>query len=205
MYTGFVGIYSKLAHLLMERPYNKKSFDKILEVGAGHGEHLSAVRCDFEEYIQSDIDIKLLKITKKLPRNVKNISLDAQDLSIFKDNEFDRVVVTCLLAHLDNPRAALIEWQRVVKNGGFITLYIPTEMGLLLRLARRFIMVPKSRKHGQDHMRVVNLDHRNHYPYMRALLEDTYSSNKVIKNLYPFPKLTYDFNLFEIWQIKVNK
>lgn len=50
---------------------------------------------------------------------------DAADLSQFLDGAFDAVFSSHVLEHLADPRAALEEWWRVIKVGGYLILYLP--------------------------------------------------------------------------------
>lgn len=203
MYSGIVGFYSRMTHRIMERPFRGRNYKRVLEVGAGQGQHFNFVQCNIEEYLESDLDSEL-KIYSRNNENVsryERITLDAQNLDCFSDESFDRVIATCLLAHLDFPENALLEWKRVTKVGGVITIYVPTEPGMLLRLTRGVVMVPKSKKFGQDHLAVVYRDHRNHYPMMRTLIEVVFSGNQIKRKRFPLPFLGWNFNFFEIFQI----
>lgn len=51
--------------------------------------------------------------------------LDATDLHVFEDNKFDFAVTIHVLEHLTNPIKALLEWNRLVKDGGYIVTAIP--------------------------------------------------------------------------------
>jgi ADP-heptose:LPS heptosyltransferase/predicted SAM-dependent methyltransferase len=51
---------------------------------------------------------------------------DAADLGQFKDESFDAVFSSHCLEHLDDMAAALGEWCRVLKPGGFLCLYVPS-------------------------------------------------------------------------------
>jgi glycosyltransferase involved in cell wall biosynthesis len=50
---------------------------------------------------------------------------DATKLHMFKDNQFDYVYSSHFLEHLYNPVKALVEWNRVLKNNGYLILYLP--------------------------------------------------------------------------------
>ena len=54
-------------HKLMEVPFFGLAAGKILEVGAGAGEHLPFVTQRFETYYQTDLDISLLGSTPPPP------------------------------------------------------------------------------------------------------------------------------------------
>lgn len=48
-----------------------------------------------------------------------------EDLSIFADNSMDFVFSSHLLEHITDYEAALKEWWRVIKHGGYLILYLP--------------------------------------------------------------------------------
>ena len=120
----------------------------VLEIGGGSGEHLPFVR-----YIPTDsyVSFDLRPIITK--EHLRNISLefksrlrfvegDAQDLP-FKDEAFDRVFTTCLLHHVDDVLAVLIEVRRVTEIGGEIAFILPTDPGLLNQLVKRIFSFRK--------------------------------------------------------------
>lgn len=202
MYTGVIGAYSRAVHKLMERPYKDKYTPKILEVGAGKGQHLAFVTSKYDEYVEVDIDPELSVNAARRDDRVTRYAQDAQDLHFFADSTFDRVIATCLLAHLDKPEQALREWRRVLKPGGHLTIYVPAEPGMLLRAGRSLVVAPKSRKFGQDHHGVVYRDHRNHYPAMRHIIRDVFGRDEIRKTRFPLPFLGWNFAIFDIFQIQ---
>lgn len=202
MYTGIIGKYSRLVHKLMERPYKGKYTPKILEVGAGKGQHVVFVASKYDEYVEVDIDPELAVKNPYQDSRVTRYAQDAQDLSLFADDTFDRVIATCLLAHLEKPEQALREWRRVLKPGGGLTIYVPAEPGMLLRAGRSLVVAPKSRRFGQDHHGVVYRDHRNHYPAMRHIIRDVFKEDEIRKMRFPLPFLGWNFAIFDIFQIQ---
>lgn len=111
IYTGLIGWFSRLTHELMDRPFRNTKTPVVLEVGAGVGQHARYSRTDFDTYYSTDIsDDALAACTTKDPRVIV-MKADAQHLSTFADESVDRVVATCLLAHLADP-------ERPSRNGG---------------------------------------------------------------------------------------
>jgi predicted SAM-dependent methyltransferase len=51
---------------------------------------------------------------------------DAADLAAFKDEAFDAVFSSHVLEHMADMPAALAEWSRVIKPGGYLCLYVPS-------------------------------------------------------------------------------
>src|SRR4030066_106043 len=50
---------------------------------------------------------------------------DAKDLSMFTSGYFDAVFSSHLLEHIEDFKAALKGWWRVIKQGGYLVLYLP--------------------------------------------------------------------------------
>jgi phosphatidylethanolamine/phosphatidyl-N-methylethanolamine N-methyltransferase len=199
MYKGVVGTYSRLVHKLMERPYRGMDTPRILEVGSGFGQHAEFVASDFVEYIQSDFDpVLVARQHPDDPRVIPTVA-NAEDLSQFPDQSFDRVIATCLLAHLDNPERALGEWHRVLKPGGSLCVYVPAEPGILLRFLRHVVVAPKSKKLGQDHLSIVYRDHRNHLPGMRYMIKHAFRGDKLRKKRFPTGLVGWNLALFDVY------
>lgn len=201
MYTGTIGIYSRLTHKLMDRPFRGTKTPVVLEVGAGAGQHAQYSLTDFEKYYLTDISEEALRACPADDPRVISMVADAQDLSAFEDESVDRIVATCLLAHLSEPEKALQEWYRVLKSGGSLSIYVPAEPGMLLRLLRTLVVVPKSRKLGNDHLAIIYRDHRNHYPSMSLMIRSVFSSDVIRRRRFPTRLLGWNFSLFDIFHI----
>jgi len=204
MYSGVIGVYSRFVHWLMERRYKGLSTPTVLELGAGAGQHLAFVKNDFTTYIETDIDPELSLASCADPRVERRV-VDAGNLGSVDSNSIDRLIATCLLAHLDSPVTALEEWRRVVKSQGYLTIYLPTEPGWLLRTLRRLFVAPKSRRYGQDHMVLVAEDHRNNYLDMSRMIKEVFGRDQVSRARFPLPLITWHLSLFEIVHIVVDK
>ena len=204
MGTGLISKVWALIHRQMERPYSGEHYAKILEIGAGNGEHIPFVRCDFENYVATDIRIdNLVNISKDDSRITVEVQ-DAQKLS-FPDDTFDRVIITCLLAHLDRPEEAISEVHRVLKkNHGYVTIYLPCEPGIFLRFTRTLSTHFKARLRGvSDISRLHFLEHRNYYLALDNLIGHEFEQFQIKKRYYPFPFLTWNSNLYRIYQISM--
>ncbi len=74
---------------------SKKGFDKVLEVGAGHGQHYTYLKGNFGTYTMTDVLPNLLnniEVTNSRVVIEKN-SIDAASLR-YDDNSFDRLIAT---------------------------------------------------------------------------------------------------------------
>jgi ubiquinone/menaquinone biosynthesis C-methylase UbiE len=201
--SGIIGRFANHYHQLMERDFIDKRYDNILEVGAGKGQHLQYVKCQFKYYLQTDIRNND-SISSIASNNSEWLLADAQNLSQFNDGQFERTIATCLIAHLPDPEIALKEWRRVTsKNGGIISIYVPCEPSLLLRLAQGLSTKRKVKKIGIDYSLMHYQEHRNHYFYVRALISEIFRNDKIKKIGFPNKFLPFDFKLYEIYQIQL--
>jgi phosphatidylethanolamine/phosphatidyl-N-methylethanolamine N-methyltransferase len=202
MGTGIISRVWGIIHSQMERPFSGGSYPNILEIGAGNGEHIPFVACNYESYLATDIRIENLSNIQKIESRVKLQVEDAQKLTL-QDDSFDRVIVTCLLAHLDKPEEAVAELHRVVrKHSGYVTIYLPCEPGIFLRLIRNFSTHLKARKRGvEDISRIHYLEHRNYYLALDSLITNEFNGSRIKKRFYPFRYLSWNLNLYRIYQI----
>jgi len=197
---GLLSMLWKYPHKLMEKPFESNLNFKILELGSGEGEHIAFVASDYKQYIASDLrEINHPNLTSA--SKIKTQVFDAQTVP-FNNAEFERVIAGCLIAHLSDPETALIEWFRVLKPGGVLTIYIPTEPGLALRLFRRFISKRKATRAGyKGYDLFISREHVNDAHRLVFLLKELYLGSK-IKIIYsPFRIRTWYFNLFIIAHI----
>ena len=68
------------------------------------------------------------KVSEVVPYDTMYGNTDGQFLPEIKDGEFDFLHSSHTLEHLANARAALVNWLRVIKPGGFIVCTVPDEL-----------------------------------------------------------------------------
>jgi phosphatidylethanolamine/phosphatidyl-N-methylethanolamine N-methyltransferase len=205
--NGIVGLGSKLTHWSLERTpsfgglkrLSNKNF-RILEVGAGNGQHLNFIKQDYFSYEMTDLRPEMLPNQhEKVTVNKNSISADQLP---YPDHFFDRVIASCLIAHLNEPQIALSEWKRVVKQGGLITIYVPCEPGLLLRTLRALVTNPKKRKIGISNVALFQYrDHQQTYVRLKAEIHSL--TFNVHSRRFPFPFLPWNFNLWAVFTVKL--
>jgi phosphatidylethanolamine/phosphatidyl-N-methylethanolamine N-methyltransferase len=205
--TGIVGMVYRLTHKTIEKKIPIKSyFPNVLEVGAGTGQHFKFVCHQFDNYIQSDWR------PENLPKHnsdnrITNLSysVDASKLP-FEPNAFDRLISTCVLAHLDSGYEALAEWRRVVKDNGMISIYVPSEPSSALRFIRRFTTARNAKKIGiDDPISKHYFEHRNHKFTMEAWINSTFKDDSVYRKSYPSKYLPFNLQLWEVYTITICK
>jgi phosphatidylethanolamine/phosphatidyl-N-methylethanolamine N-methyltransferase len=201
--TGLLSLLWKYPHWLMERNFKSNKGKSILELGVGEGEHIQFVTDDFDKYVAYDLDGDRLQLISGF--GIPNLQIqqgDAQQLS-FPDATFDRLIATCLLVHLEDPEKALREWERVLKPGGTLTIYVPCEPGLALKLFRKFITKPKAKKMGYDGYDLfIARDHKTSADRVITLCRYIFGDGKMVVKYYPFLIKSWYLNLFSVIHIK---
>jgi SAM-dependent methyltransferase len=202
---GLIGFVGGLVHRNMEpSTLRENHLNNVLELGAGQGQHLNYVNHSFDTYHETDIRVSNLPKRDKSEFNLIQEAIDAQDLP-YSNSFFDRVIATCLLAHLDFPEKSLNECKRVTKNNGLITIYVPCEPGLLLRAARYISTVQKSKKLGVDHLSIHYREHRNYFISLNLLIMEVFYDCKISRKFWPLIVPSWNLNFGVVYQIKVNK
>jgi phosphatidylethanolamine/phosphatidyl-N-methylethanolamine N-methyltransferase len=189
----------RASHKLLEKAYgNQTHFRRVLEVGAGTGEHLFFVRHTFDEYVVTDLDPKTLEIAERklAGRFEGRVSFDQQTGNglAYSDNTFDRLVATHVLEHIYQPHLVLKEWYRVVKDGGILSILIPTDPGLAWRLGRHMGPRKNAMNMGIAYDYVMAREHVNSCNNLIAILRHYFPDSK--EAWWPFPVPSIDLNLF---------
>ncbi|NQU37776.1 MAG: class I SAM-dependent methyltransferase [Actinobacteria bacterium] len=201
--SGKPGRTRDILHNLMEKGLvGDTRFPKVLEIGANLGEHLAYVKHDYDEYFLTDVRVP----PEFADPRITSMEADVHKLP-FADDEFDRVVVTCVFHHLPNPGAAFQELRRVTRAGGLITILIPTDPGLGYRTVRTATTVREARKRGIGN--AVNVmhskAHHNHFWALRNLLKDAYKNDSVDALYWPLRIPSWNANLLTVWNITVGR
>ena len=147
MNQGLVGKMWRRIHHQLDKPFLHLTNLKIVEVGAGHGQHFNLSKLNVERYVEVDLQ-QLNRVNGKEIGIVERRVEDAERLKSVNDDEFDLLIATCLLPHLQDPELALNNFRRVVRNAGALSLYVPCEPGIVLRLARTLSTKRKRKKLG---------------------------------------------------------
>lgn len=135
------------------RQLDLKSAGRLLDVGCGTGRHileLSRYEGTFVGLDMADEDLKkmryLLALAAQEGRLMANVHIAQGDgMSLpFKDDEFDQVICTETLEHVDDDEAMLRDLIRVLRPGGVLVVSVPDEYSerLLWRLSPRYRTAP---------------------------------------------------------------
>jgi ubiquinone/menaquinone biosynthesis C-methylase UbiE len=198
----------RASHRLIERRHNKRDhFENVLEIGAGTGEHVSFVRHSFDQYVLTDLDYRTLDVAESklsnFHRNKLLFEVQIGESLSYKDDSFDRLVATHVLEHIYRPHLALKEWKRVVKNGGVLSILIPTDPGMAWRLGRYLGPRRNAIAQGIAYDYVMAREHVNPCNNLIALLRHYFPDH--IEGWWPAPIPSFDLNLFFAFHAVVSK
>ncbi len=107
---------------------NPQENEKIIDLGCGTGYYLFLlsslpVKLNLTGF---DYDKEALSEAKNsLPKNIKFLSGDLHRMP-FKDNSFDKAIISEVLEHLENDVKALKEIYRILKPGGMLVISVPS-------------------------------------------------------------------------------
>jgi ubiquinone/menaquinone biosynthesis C-methylase UbiE len=191
----------------LENFWVKEIPNRVLEVGGGSGEHLPYIQyVPGVSYTSIDIrdkanDDHIKKLSDQFVKKLSFVVGNAQRLP-FPDLYFDRVFSTCLLHHVDDVLAVLLEAKRVTIQGGEIAFICPTDPGLLNQLIKRLFSYPKLRKLTKIRPELFYaLDHKNHVGSILELIRFVFSEDQLKFHYRPFRVKSWNLNLLVVAKI----
>jgi phosphatidylethanolamine/phosphatidyl-N-methylethanolamine N-methyltransferase len=203
---GITGFLTKFIHKALEKNVKSK-YSKILEIGGGEGYHLPFVTCSYDKYFLTDISLRPLSDyarTIQLSGKLVHEFADGTKLT-YRKNQFDRVIFMCVLHHVSDIESLMREARRVCKNGGLISVYLPTDPGVTYSLMRRIVTWRKSCRLKIDYEYINSLGHRNHFYSIFNILKKEFQGDFVSIRRRPFPIPFYNLNLYYIIHITIKK
>jgi len=108
--------------------YKGRKVKSILDVGCADGKMLEFLLKELKvhDYKGVDFDQKLINLANE---DIKKHLEVGNALNLrFKDNNFDVLISTAVIEHLENPEKFLKESYRVLKEGGIIILTTPSPL-----------------------------------------------------------------------------
>ncbi len=191
----------KYMHRSIEKGFKSNLGLEILEIGANIGEHLPFVSQDFHSYTLTDIR----ETDFQNPSNSKvKFQVANVEALPFEDESFDRVILTCVLHHLNNPTKGLEEIRRVVRVGGKITILLPNDPGIVYRLLRGVSTLRTAKKVGLlEEVQIVHaLEHKNHCLAIKTLIKWVFSNDCIKLEFRPLRLPSYNLNAMTVLNIK---
>ena len=98
-----------------------------IEIGAQHlplKVSNGRTRIKYVDRIPKEVNAVLYKMPLEMMVE-PDYYLEAEDLNVFADQSLDFVIANHILEHMEDPIGALMEWFRVLKEGGVLFLAVP--------------------------------------------------------------------------------
>jgi len=187
----------RASHRLAERGLDaSQRYGRVLEVGSGPGEHAAFVRHGFDRYTLLDADGRALEVARRRLGGDARFDFVEHDGATlpWPDGHFDRVVATHVLEHIPHPHLVLREWCRVLRDGGLLTILIPTDPGLAWRLGRHLGPRRNALRRGIAYDYVMAREHVNACHNLVALIRHQLPERR--EAWWPLPVPAIDLNLF---------
>ena len=202
LYTGLLGYAMRYSHRQLEKFNGKKKYSKVLEIGAGSAPHIDYLKHDYDEYFVAETSDHALEFYKGM-KNIKAYSYDGANLP-FNNNFFDRIIISQCLEHINEPEKFLLEMMSKLKEGGILSISLPTDPGLLWRLGRLFIkyfIVKKTYNISKEEYEYINAtEHINSIFTLVNLIRYNFKK-QIEEHCLPFRIKLIDANLFYIVHI----
>jgi SAM-dependent methyltransferase len=198
------GLTSKVTHKSLERKIRRGHYSKVIEVGAGNGEHLKFLRHSFDYYLLTDLKYKNIDIENEdSEKKIFSKREDAMNFT-FADNIFDRLVATCIVLHLRDPERAMNEWRRVVKANGLVSIYVPNGENIFTQLARNMTTGRRAKRLGYHGLNLfIAREHLNSAWSIEQLIRFVFREDEV--KIVTWPRLPFFMRIFTTYQIRVIK
>jgi ubiquinone/menaquinone biosynthesis C-methylase UbiE len=163
------------------------------------------VKHEYDSYTILDLNqFPEWKVLAKSNSKLKFLVGNAE-LIPFKENTFNRIIVMCVLHHVDDVYAVLTECRRVVKNGGLISIYLPCDPGIIYKLARKMAIYRQIKKLNLDYRLINAVEHKNHVFGILVIINHVFKFDKIKKITRPFPIGGGNLNIYNVIQIAISK
>lgn len=199
---GLVGYFMNNCHKNMENEFANKN-DIVLEIGPGTSPHINYLNENFKKYYMLDSSLFSYNFLRNKFKKKKNIiiSRSKKNKIPFKKNYFDRIIMSHVLEHISEPENYILKVLTKLKKGGFLSISLPCDPGLLWRLGRlyqkTFHLKNKLNLSDQDYDYMIATEHVNSIFNLISILKHNFKENIVIEQFLPFKFLkSADCNLF---------
>jgi len=174
---------------------------RILEIGAGSGEHLKFVRYKprWTEYVALDLTPRISNpetaATAEALPNFRFVAGDAANVP-FDDNYFDLVISTCVLAHVAEPEQVFMDLRRVTKSGGRIVIGMPCDPGFVNQLFKRLLTYRVMKRAGVPDPKLdYARQHRNPIHNLLAFANHVFRDDDLRVRYFPFRIPSWNLNV----------
>ena len=187
----------RYCHRQLENFNREKKYSKILEIGAGDAPHLDYLKHDYDEYFIAETSSYAMKFYKEM-KNVKAYSYDGVSLP-FENNFFDRIIASHCLEHISEPEKFLFETMSKLKNGGVLSISLPTDPGLIWRFGQLFTKYFTAKRtyriSSREYDYLHATEHINSIFNLISIIRFNFKGS-IEEHFYPFKIKSPDINLF---------
>jgi len=140
--------------------------DSVLDAGCGEGYITKEIAKAAHTVKAIDANHGSIAAAKKL-NSAPNIDYELANIEVLKNQNFDKVVSSNVLEHVQDPKKALQSLLKVLKPGGKLILTFPNEKMLCIGRKLMFPLSWKEKKASTNHLRALTKED------IRSLLEGT--------------------------------
>lgn len=116
----FLGRRDIIYKLIMD--YHKDA--EILDIGCSGGALIGFLKAKgFKRLRGIDIDVRAIDICRQ--KGITDVRISDAAETEFKDRQFDIIIASDMLEHIENEDRALFEWYRILKPGGKLIVFVP--------------------------------------------------------------------------------
>jgi 2-polyprenyl-3-methyl-5-hydroxy-6-metoxy-1,4-benzoquinol methylase len=106
-----------------------RTFERVLDVGCGHGDLYEVLRPHVQEYAACDL-VRYDGLPEEVEFRASNLNVSVP----FEDGFADLVACVETIEHLENPRALFRELVRVSRPGALLVVTTPNQLSVLSKL-----------------------------------------------------------------------
>ena len=150
------------------------------------------------------LDLRKTELDSKwsLDLRIKTVEGNAESLP-FGAGEFDRVISTCLLHHVEKPELVLSEIERVLSQNGIATIFLSCDPGLAVRTLRKLTVARSAEKKGfKGYNLMISRDHRNHFGSLLEMAKFVFRNRELSVRYYPFGLRSWNLNGYTIVNVR---
>jgi SAM-dependent methyltransferase len=108
------------------------------------------------------------------------------------------------MLHLPDPESALVEWRRITRPGGVVSIYVPNEPGVLTRLGRAVTTRRAAQRAGfQGFDLMMAREHHNHGWGLDKLIRHTFRDDDLLVSSWPIPRAPFSSRVFSVYHARI--
>lgn len=173
-----IDVFLKPQKQTLFKEINNLPFGELLEIGVGNGKHLPLYNT--HKITGIDTSTSMLKIAKKQQiANIKLLEMNGEQL-LFKDHSFDYIIISHVIAVVNNPEKLLEECYRVLKPNGKVYILNHFTPNNWLRYVDITFQVVSRWFYFTSFFRIDNLKNIQKFTLLKEIKVDPFSYFKLL-------------------------